>query len=78
ECYATNVVNARPPRNDIEVWITKKRKDIRPTMVRLRDFWVEPVVLAGWHKFLAELREVRPNVIVALGNTAMWALTGLT
>jgi DNA polymerase I-like protein with 3'-5' exonuclease and polymerase domains/uracil-DNA glycosylase len=78
ECYASNVVNARPPRNDIEAWVTKKRKDITPTMIRLRDFWAEPIVLAGWHKLLAELHEVQPNIVVALGNTAMWALTGLT
>lgn len=78
ECYATNVVNARPPGNRIETWVTGKRKDITPTMRQLRNLWAEPIVHQGFTRLLQEIHEVQPNVIVALGNTAMWALTGNT
>jgi DNA polymerase I-like protein with 3'-5' exonuclease and polymerase domains/uracil-DNA glycosylase len=76
ECYTTNVVNARPPYNDIERWVTKKRKDITPDMKQLRDRWVAPVVLDGFKRLLREIDEVQPNMIIALGNVALWALTG--
>ena len=76
ECYATNVVNCRPPSNLLEHWLTGKRKDIKPTMRQLRELWAEPILHQGFARLLQEIHEVKPNVIVALGNTAMWALTG--
>ena len=76
ECYTTNLVNARPPGNDIEAWVAIKRKNIQPDMVKLRDRWVKPIVSAGFNRLLAEIHEVKPNIIVALGSTALWALTG--
>ena len=76
ECYTTNVVNARPPLNDIEKWVTVKRKDIQPDMSKLRDRWVKPIVKQGFDRLLREIHLVQPNIIVALGSTALWALTG--
>lgn len=85
ECYLTNVVNVRPPANDIESWVVSKRKDITADMVRWRDrkigegtlpTYVKPIVLEGFAQLLKEIHLVQPNVIVALGNTALWALTG--
>ena len=76
ECYATNIVNARPPFNDIEKWVVVKRKDIQPDMIQMRDRWVAPTVLAGFHRLLQEIHNVKPNIILALGSTALWALNG--
>jgi len=76
ECYTTNVVNARPQNNDIDRWVTSKRKDITPDMVKLRDKYAAPIVRAGVLRMMQEIVEVKPNVIVALGKTALWALTG--
>jgi DNA polymerase I-like protein with 3'-5' exonuclease and polymerase domains/uracil-DNA glycosylase len=76
ECYTTNVVNARPPFNEIDRWVVFKKKDIEPDMIHVRDRWVKPVVLAGIHRLLQEIHLVKPFVITALGNTALWALTG--
>ncbi len=76
ECYLTNVVNARPPFNDIEKWVTAKRKDITSDMVKWRDRYVKPIAREGINSLLEEIHLVKPNVIVALGNVAMWALTG--
>ena len=76
ECYTTNLVNARPPYNDLERWITWKRKDIQAGMVQFRDAWVTPCVIEGIKSLLKEIELVKPNVVVALGNYSMWALTG--
>lgn len=76
ECYTTNLVNARPPFNDLERWATWKKKDIQPDMVPFRDAWVKPIVVEGYASLCREIELIKPNVVVALGNYAMWALTG--
>jgi uracil-DNA glycosylase len=76
ECYFTNLVNARPPRGDIEAWITTKKKDIQANMTRFRDRWVAPQILDGFYQLLKEIHLVKPNIILALGSSALWALTG--
>lgn len=78
ECYTTNLVNARPPYNEMERWIPKKKSDVTSAHVPLRDKFVLPHVKAGYESLLREIEEVKPNVIIALGNYAMWALTGQT
>lgn len=76
ECYTTNLVNARPPYNDLERWITWKKKDIQADMVQFRDAWVKPNVVEGYKSLCKEIDLIKPNIVVALGNYAMWALNG--
>lgn len=76
ECYVTNVINSRPPRNDIEAWIPETKNKITGNMVQRQGKWVEPVVAEGLNMLEREIALVRPKVIVALGGTALWALTG--
>jgi uracil-DNA glycosylase len=76
ECYMTNVVNARPGSNDINSWIAAKKKDITPRHVSLDGKWVMPIVQEGVERLWREIELVSPNVILALGNLSLWALTG--
>lgn len=76
ECYVTNLVNSRPPQNDMGNWIAAKKKDITAAHRPLRDKYVLPIVLAGYSRLLQEIEMVKPNIIVCLGNSSMWALTG--
>ena len=76
DCWFTNVVNSRPPRNDIEVWMPEKKKDITHDMVDLRGRWVKPILRAGYEQLLKEIDLVKPSLIIALGNTSMFALCG--
>lgn len=76
ETYATNLINAKPPDGDLTAWFPMKKKDIGPQHVALRDRFVMPIVVAGYDSLLREINLVKPNIIIALGNTAMWALTG--
>jgi DNA polymerase I-like protein with 3'-5' exonuclease and polymerase domains/uracil-DNA glycosylase len=78
ECWVTNVVNAMPPAGNIDVWIPSKKRDIRSDMVPLRGRMVEPCIVEGIKRLQQEIRLVKPNVIIAMGNTALWALTGKT
>lgn len=78
ECFLTNVCRVRPPNNDIEAFIPEKKKDIKAHHVLLHDRRVEPVVLEGYKLLLSEINRVQPNVIIAFGNTPLWALTKKT
>lgn len=76
ECYVSNVVNARPPANDIGAWVALKKKDVTARHLPMRDKFVLPIVAEGFARLQTEIAMVRPNVIVAFGNLALWALTG--
>lgn len=65
ECRITNVVNQRPRGNDFAALYEDKART-RPTQVLLDHY----ARLAG------EIRDVAPNLVVALGNEALKALTG--
>lgn len=65
ECYLTNVCKYRPPHNDISSWFFDK-KNKTPG----------PQIQQGLAELKAEIGTVNPTVIIALGDTALWALTG--
>ena len=76
ECYVTNLVNSRPLNNDISNWIAAKKKDVTSEHVALRDKYVKPIIVEGFTSLKREISLVKPSVIITLGNTSMWALTG--
>lgn len=77
DCYITNIIKTRPPGNDIEHFITKKKKlGIANKWPQFYDRWVSPEALADIQETRRELAYNRPNVILALGETSLWALSG--
>lgn len=76
ECYVTNLINARPPANNLDLWVPVTKNKITSDMVKVKDRFVKPIVKEGYESLIREIGLVRPRVIVALGNTALWALTG--
>jgi DNA polymerase len=65
-CSVSNVCKFRPPSNDIGAFFldarrTKPNEQITQGIAELRE----------------EIVRVRPNVVIAAGETALWALTGL-
>jgi len=75
-CFLTNVIRIRPPANDIGAFIAMKKADISPQHGIVRDKHCLPPVWEGLELLKREIEMVRPNIIIALGNAAMWALTG--
>jgi len=65
ECLITNVARERPPANKISFYF----EDSKCTIPRPK--------LREWLQHLkSDIETYKPNVVVALGNTALWALTG--
>ena len=81
ECFITNVARSRPFANDITQWVCATKKDVvakqlDPQWGWLMDRFVHRNISQGVDLLRKELELVKPNVIIALGNLAMWALTG--
>ncbi len=76
ECFITNLIRIRPPGNDLSSFIAFKKKDITPAHIPLRDKMVLKCVKEGYDLLLKEVEMADPNLIICLGNAAMWALTG--
>lgn len=75
-CFITNVFHQRPPNNDVLYFFGSKKESAsdlpayRPGKYLKADFRSIPEAL------FSELAIVNPNITIALGATALWALTG--
>ena len=76
EAFVTNVCKVRPPSNDIGHFIAKSRAQITARHKLFREKWVTPEIIDGARILVAELETVKPNMVIALGNVALWVLTG--
>lgn len=76
ECFVTNVCRVQPPRNDISLFIAEKKKDRTSDHHLLRDRYVLRPIVDGVELLRREVAMVQPNIVIPVGNLAMWALTG--
>jgi uracil-DNA glycosylase len=78
DCYLTNVLNLHPPGSDLDSLCGSKLDGvvgypaIKPAKYLRAEFQPELERLGD------ELLEVDPNIILCLGNTALWAMAGKT
>jgi uracil-DNA glycosylase len=78
DCFLTNVFNRRPKANKIEDFCGLKIQSIPGYPALTKSRYVRAEFQPELDRLAEELVEVNPNLIVCLGNTAMWALLGLT
>ncbi len=65
QCLITNVARERPPANKISFFFEDKHCTVP-----------KPKLQAWINKLKEEITTYSPNIIIALGATALWALTG--
>lgn len=75
DCYITNVCKYRPAMNDIELWVRKK-PDTNQKWFEFNGLYAATPVMEGIRELEEDIKLRKPNVVVALGNTPLWALTG--
>jgi uracil-DNA glycosylase len=75
ECFVTNVCRVRPPGNDLSHFIAKTKKEITSDHTLIKGKHVKKPILEGLDLLEKELKLVKPNIVIALGNTSLWALT---
>lgn len=76
ESYSTYLVKAKIPGDDIGALIADRKMDITADHILVRDKYIVPGLQDAINSLKQEIANVRPNVIIALGNTVLWALTG--
>lgn len=76
ECYLTNVFNLQPqPSNDIKNLCGPKSIAIPGLPALSAGKYVRAEYASELDRLYREIEHVRPNLIIALGGTATWALT---
>ena len=78
DCFLTNVFNLRPPANKIEALCGGKAQGLPGYPALVKGKFVRREFAPELERLAKQLDDVNPNVTVALGNTAMWALCGKT
>lgn len=85
QCFLTNVCHERPPsstkngkqiNNDIEQWFLTKTAAKQQHVEEIAGRYPAAPVRDGLRLLHERLRTHRPNLVIALGNTALWALAG--
>lgn len=81
--FITNVFDLKPPADDNNILSLCVRKRELPNGGKgynypaLTNGWfVKPEYLPEIARLKAQLEEVKPNIVIGMGNTALWALTG--
>lgn len=81
DCFITNVFPFRPPGNKLERLCVSRKElaaDYPHPALYPRLFVPDALLSLAFPRLSIELDTVRPNLIIALGNPALWALTGRT
>lgn len=75
ECYLTNVFNLRPrPNNDIKNLCGPKSGGLSGYPALQQSKYVRAEFGPELERLYAEIKREQPNIIIALGGTASWAL----
>jgi len=74
ECYLTNVFNRRPTNNKIEAFCGPKAEGIPNYRPIKQGSYVRKEFQPELDRLFEEIERTRPNIIVAVGNTPLWAL----
>lgn len=78
DCFLTNVFNLRPSGNRIESLCGPRSEALEGYPALVKGRYVRAEYQTELTRLGEELTTVNPNIIIALGNTAMWALLGRT
>lgn len=76
QCFITLVCRTRAPGGRTEGLVAESKKYVTPQHIHRNGKWVLPIVMEGLDLLRKEIERVKPNVVIAMGNLALWALTG--
>lgn len=78
EVYRTNVFALHPPRNDLETLCGTKAEGLLGYPALLKSKYLRSEYASHLEQLAALLLRLDPNLVVCLGNTPLWALSGQT
>ena len=74
ECFLTNITSVRPQNNDISAFFARGQET--RGLERVNGLFPKEPIIEGLNELRRQLLASRPEIIIALGNTPLWALTG--
>lgn len=74
DCFFTNVFNLRPPSNNIEALCGPRETGLAGWRALKAGKYVRAEFAPELERLQREIAYHRPNLIIALGNTALWAV----
>lgn len=77
ECFVTNVSKYQPYANDIDQFFAGAKDRVTSAHSMVRHKMVTEEIARGVEELKAEINLVKPNIIIPVGNTSLWALTGI-
>lgn len=78
EFHRSNVFNLRPPGNRIEAFCGGKAEALPGYPALIKGKYVRREYAPQLERLSDELLQINPNLVVCLGNTALWAMCGTT
>lgn len=78
DCFITNVFNMGYPGGKLEGFCGGKKEGVKGYPALLKSKYVREEYQPELERLANELIEANPNLIIAMGNTACWALLGKT
>lgn len=76
QCYRTHALKVYAPQDAPEAFVALKKKEISYEHVECNGKFVLQILRDHIEVLRHEIARVKPNVIIALGNVALFALTG--
>lgn len=78
EIFRTNVFQIHPPRNELEFFCGSKAEALPGYPALLKSKFVRREYEPELDRLAVEIATRNPNIIICLGNSALWALAGRT
>lgn len=76
-CYLTNVFNLHPRGNQIESLCGPRQDSIPGYPAIIKGKYLRKEFSVELERLQQEIMDVNPNIIICMGNTALWALIGV-
>ena len=76
ECFITALIRESVPGQDFDNLVARSKRETTPRHQLLHDRHVLPVVVDSYNRLCMDIALVKPKVILAIGNGALFALTG--
>lgn len=76
ECFITNICKYRPPNNNLSAWFDTKTAAKKNGTPLYNGRYPHKEVVEGLAELAQEIDLVKPELIIALGEPALWATTG--
>lgn len=75
-CFILPLLEKPLPDDEIDSVLSKRKTCPAVGWERIGEKWASPELVAARKRALALLEQVRPRMVIALGDLALWALTG--